>query len=278
MKFLLVLLVSLVFTGCSVIPKTETLSVKNIPNEELESFEKISKQITAASESKPSIAIPNTPNESALLLLYNKPSVPKSVEIIPTPGVHKAIIGTDSVTSSSLGFFVRDILYRHEEFPNRPFSYILFPREPVSKFEEDKYLLICQVWRSSFELKAKVYNLPSNTVLIPFYWMVNGNKSMNSCDFLIENYDYARAKVIAFRNELEFNRTYLIYQFKDAIITMDIDGLESLSELRMAMDKWQRELRSIPRDSDKLRPYDVYTSAKAVLAAFKVFPRFHEKP
>lgn len=160
----------------------------------------------------------------------------------------------------------REYLYPENKYPVVPLNLIVFPKKPVTKQDKDKYAFICEMWRAQFYTSAE----HGDTVLfnkVPFYWMVKTNKVTDSCDFLIENYDYARAKSFAVRKKLDTSKTYLICELPTHTVTMDISRLKKDDDLELAMTVWTENMRSFPKESKEIKPYDIFSSAKAVLGA-----------
>lgn len=172
---------------------------------------------------------------------------------------------------------VRKILEQKTNLPSGPYSYIIFPGKPNSQEMEFKYKIICHNWISLHPESINKSQITEDTFVMPFYWFVEKISGSSSCENLINIYDYARAKVIAFRKDLDYDKIYLVYEFNSASVIMDVSSLNTTSDVWMAMSKWQKELRAIPKSSGVVRPYGFYTSARAVLGAFSMFLVFKEQ-
>lgn len=177
-----------------------------------------------------------------------------------------------TTSSPNLGFSGPILLTREYLYPSKkaevPSNYILFPVKPVNQDYRNKYEFVCKLWQASFSIREIFDRLQESDVrAVPFYWMSKKKLPKEDCDKVVENYDYDRAKLYAIKKKLDPTKTYLVCELPDGIVTMDISTLKEEDDVILAMETWIKHMRTLPKAGKQIRPYDLMSSAKAVLGA-----------
>jgi len=103
------------------------------------------------------------------------------------------IAGGTGGMGSQVRIATRDfLLHSAEPFDGYgAFGYMLFTTRPESEQSERRYLAACNAFMKTLEPSSS-YDIPSR--LMPTYWLLFAWPQHQTCDELVRNYDYARAK------------------------------------------------------------------------------------
>lgn len=195
----------------------------------------------------------------------DKPS--DTVRLVKTTGSPLPKTESSFPSPASKAFMVREYLFADKEMPDNTFSLILFHKRPVSKEEFERYVYICEEWKALYTEYNHELKLPIDTKVVPFYWMLNKRKHDYTCESLVLNYDYERSQLYALSEELDYTKSYLVFQLNNGVVTMDITKIKTEEELSLAMTVWKNKMRVIPKEETSLTIYTVGYSAKLLLGA-----------
>jgi hypothetical protein len=195
-----------------------------------------------------------------------RPAPPPPV-VTSAPGRYPMIVGGDD---SKMSMVVRQFLYPKDTLDKPYANIILFSKRPVSKAEREVYISICENWRASFPeiTEVDITAVPKEFKVIRFYWLLKkDNVDTNSCQALIDNYDYGRAKLFLTTMKLKADKSQMVCKLPTGFVIMDISALRKDTDIELAIRSWQKHMSIVPAEGGTVRIYTLYDSIKAVLGA-----------
>jgi len=197
------------------------------------------------------------------------PPAPPVVAAAPPPPVYApAPAPAPSVSKATLT--VRDFLYPEDKLDQDVANLILFARKPANKAERDVYVNICETWKATFpdSKEVNMKELPQEFLIVRFYWMLKSKKTdVESCDKLVGDYDYGRAKVYLTKMKLKATKNQMVCQLPNGFVVMDINALKKTTDITLAVTAWQNRMTIIPTKGGVVHVYTLFQSAKVVLGA-----------
>ena len=179
----------------------------------------------------------------------------------------------NTVTSDSNTRYIvsRDFFYRINKIDYDRFNFIYLPRKPVTTDEKRKYIKICELWKGSFNFTKEVKEIikdKTGTSIIPLYWPLRNPVKNDSCDSLIEEYDYVRiSNIVSDYKKFETNSIQVVTLLKNNLITMNIGRLINENELASAFDIWKDRMTRFPNSIENINPYSLLDSLREVLGS-----------
>lgn len=188
----------------------------------------------------------------------------------PRPGVYFAITGEDKKPATVKVIF-RDYLVSGFHSKANPYNFVLFPRKAASEEEHQQYMDVCRNWMSNFAPISEAKSAPSYVHPVPFYWLVKSYPKNETCEELIELYDYMRAKYYAIERGIDLSRIYLVYDLPDGNVLMDITKVQRKVEMTKSFQLWREKTSVRIKSGTMLRSRSFYDSAVSVLTALSSF-------
>lgn len=150
-------------------------------------------------------------------------------------------------------------------------TFVYLPKKPTSDKEKKLYTQICENWVDSIlsyeELKDH-YDKTTET-LVPFFWPLKSKLDKESCDKMIDQYDYARANQLMRSHKLNTKKAQFVSLYKTVHVTMDVSSLTEDSDITKAFQVWSNYMTKVPEKNESVYIFTIVDSVKKVLAALE---------
>jgi len=110
---------------------------------------------------------------------------------------HKRIPPPSPSTPAPIPVPTRDILISGQDpVPGYgAYGYIVFTKRPMDLHSSNEYAL-CKAYVAGFEPTSSFITSTKKVNMMPTFWLLSSETHM-SCEYLVNNYDYAKAKLIS---------------------------------------------------------------------------------
>ena len=112
------------------------------------------------------------------------------------------------------------------------------------------------------------YFSPTTEKLIPVFWFSKKKWEDKSCEALIKDYDYQRARSLINQNVKAPPTPSLVARFGNYSIVMELNGLDNQEDLDMAFSTWKDKITRFPEKDYDMTVISLVYSAKKVLGVF----------
>lgn len=183
-------------------------------------------------------------SSSGIPYIPNKPIETKttSAEIYkPIPEV-TAIPSTNKIKEVII---VRSILNSDQNLPIGNYSFIYFHTKAYNKELRVKHLKICEAWQASFNNKKEIMNaldFREDIDIHTLYWF---DKRLltddDSCDSLLNYYDYPRALMTGVRLKINTRKTQIVTRLGKEILIVDLTNVKE-QDIDKVIDIWHDKI------------------------------------
>lgn len=194
-----------------------------------------------------------------------KPYVPSIIDSGPPTSTISSSTPTGKLTYVSYKSF----LLTTDPITTRPYSFIYFGKPPTTNKLRQQYILICQMYMDTFSDKEETETFLDirKEKLIPVFWFSKYKKEDKTCETLVKDYDYRRARSLINQSVVVPPTPSLIARFGNFSIVMELKGLDTQEDLDLAFSTWKDKITSFPEKDYDMTVISIVYSAKKVLGA-----------
>lgn len=169
----------------------------------------------------------------------------------------------------SYNLLYKSYISPEEKLPSELITFIYFPKKPITEKEKSLYNKVCNTWSNgilSYQEASTHYD-KTNEQLVPFYWFIKNNNRSPNCEFMIENYDYARAQQLMRQTKLDVKKAQFVAIYKEYRVTMNISSLTDEEDIVKAVQGWSTYMTKVPDKDDIVYVFNMVDSLMKVLGS-----------
>lgn len=222
---------------------------------------------------KPSVQVekPVTANAPEVII---RPATPAAA---PSPYRPPSMIDSGPITKAPASsektvtyVSYKSFLTTAEPITTRPYSFVYFGKPATTAKLRQQYIMICQMYMDTFSDKeeTETYFNINTEKLIPVFWFSKKKREDKTCDVLIKDYDYQRARSLINHEVSAPPTPSLVARFGKYSIVMELKDLDNQEDLDLAFSTWKDKITRFPERDYDMTVISLVYSAKKVLGAF----------
>lgn len=174
-----------------------------------------------------------------------------------------------SASSGPVYVSYKSFLVSSDPITTRPYSFVYFGKPATTEKLKKQYILICQMYMDTFSDKeeTEAFLDIQKEKLIPVFWFSKYKKDDKTCETLVKDYDYRRARSLINLEVKAPPTPSLVARFGKFSIVMELNGLDNQEDLDLAFSTWKEKIATFPEKDYDMTVISIVYSAKKVLGA-----------